>query len=94
MMIAALPHDIQSHVWQFYRQGLQGRREERFQQLAENFFEQVEALCNHDTAASGFLLDWMAGMLQFPNRKPSKGVVLVGHETLGVVTRPWRPLSP
>ena len=82
-MIAALPHDVQAHVWDLYMDGLQTRIDERHRRAATKVVEQIAVLCNHDAAACGYLLDWAAHMLQHPADKPGVAVVLVGRESCG-----------
>ena len=82
-IVRALPHDLQDHVWALYKQRLQGQRDGRHRRLAATFVEQAVTLCN-DVVAAGYLLDWMAHMVQHPHAKPPTAIVLVGHEDCGV----------
>ena len=75
-MIADLPQDIQSHVWDIFTESLHERQRQHERQV---LFDRIDSLCDHDTAAREYLLDWMAHMVQFPHHKPAKAVVLVGH---------------
>jgi len=82
-MIAALPHDVQGHVWDLYRGGLHSRIRERHRHVASKVVEQIGVLCNKDAEARDYLLDWLAHLLQEPGTKPGKAIALVGREGCG-----------
>ena len=82
-MIAELPHDVQGHVWEMYTEDLHRRIDDRNRRAATRVIDYIGVLCNHDAAARDYLLDWTAHMLQHPDVKPSKGIVLVGREDFG-----------
>ena len=82
-MIAELPHDVQGHVWDMYTEDLHRRIDDRHRHAATKVVDYVGMLCNDDAAARDYLLDWTAHMLQHPDVKPSKGIVLVGRENCG-----------
>ena len=84
-MIAELPHDIQSHVWDLYTEALHDRytaRHQRAIEAATSLLAQVDVLCDHNSCT--YLLDWIAHMLKIPSAKPSKAIVLIGDERGGI----------
>ena len=83
-MIADLPHDAQGVVWDAFTEGLRERQRGRRRRLAATLLECVDALCDREAAARECLLDWMAHLVQHPSHKPSKAIVLVGHERCGM----------
>ena len=84
-MIADLPHDVQGHVWEAYREGLHARANMHCQRVAAQIIDHIRVLCNDDRASCEHLLDWMAHMLQHPAVKPRRAVLLLGHEPCGKI---------
>ena len=82
-MIADLPHDVQYHVWDMYTEELNQRLGGRHYRDANNIIRYICVLCNQDTAVLDYLLDWVAHILQYPDLKPSKAIVLAGREGWG-----------
>lgn len=71
--IVELPEELREWIWTEYRDGVRER-------LLSPILSAIFALCN-DGAST--VLDWMAHMLQHPNVKPGKAIVLMGSKGSG-----------
>ena len=80
--VAELPHELQELIWTAYREGLRTRRAEYFIRTNRVILEHIRTLCQSDDAFNR-ILDWMAHMLQHPQVKPPKAIVLLGPEGSG-----------
>ena len=69
-----LPTDLQESVWTEYHNQLRNRM--------QSLQYHIRTLCLTDANADN-VLDWMAHMLQYPNVKPPKGIILVGPPGCG-----------
>jgi hypothetical protein len=78
--VAELPHELQEAIWAEYRTGVCARRAEYVRRTAG--LDSIRTLCQSD-ADFDRVLDWMAHMLQYPNVKPQRGIVLVGPPCCG-----------
>ena len=77
--VAELPHELQELIWTAYRDGLRTRRAEYFITF---IWYHIRTLCQSDDDFNR-ILDWMAHMLQYPNIKPQRAIVLVGPPHCG-----------
>ena len=75
-MHTQLPDDLQEFIWTHYHDGLRDRIYRTCLQ------SHIRTLCLTD-ANTDIVLDWMAHMLQYPNVKPQKGIILVGPPGCG-----------
>ena len=69
-----LPTDLQESNWTEYHNGLRNRM--------QSLQYHIRTLCLTDANADN-VLDWMAHMLQYPNVKPQKCIILVGPQGCG-----------
>ena len=82
-MIAELPHDVQNFVWDTFTVGINDRREMWRTRVIEGLLHHLDALCGGDVGTREYLLDWLAHLVQFPNKKPTRALLLVGNEESG-----------
>ena len=80
--VAELPHELQELIWTEYREGLRTRRVEYFIRINRVILDHIRTLCQSDDDFNR-VLDWVAHMLQSPNIKPQRGIVLVGPPRCG-----------
>ena len=69
-----LPTDLQESIWTEYHNQLRNR--------IQSLQYHIRTLCLTD-GNSDLVLNWMAHMLQYPNVKPQKGIILVGPPRCG-----------
>ena len=80
--IPELPYELRELIWTEYYDGLRMRRADYIARMVLHI--QIRTFCQTDENANiNRLLDWMAHLLQFPNIKPQRGIVLVGPPRCG-----------
>ena len=73
--ITMLPYDLQRTVHGLYVTGLRTRLRRWY---VTKILCELSMLCNDDTSARDYLLDWMTHMVQHPSTKPGCAVMLIG----------------
>lgn len=72
--ITELPGDLQDYIWSKFHSDLRKRMGTIQYHLLKLVLTEANVIC---------VLDWMAHMLQYPNIKPQKAILLVGPQGCG-----------